>query len=204
MDTTRYVFGVLIVTFLPPGLLWWFLVHPFVEFWRKRGPTVTITIMGVVGVGGAVGLMFIRDRLLLTDYGTHSGLIALAAVLATVSVWIALQRRRHLTARILVGIPELEEGGAGGELLCEGIYARIRHPRYVEIVFGTFAYAAFSNYLGAYLVAALTVPVIHLIVLLEERELVDRFGAEYEEYRARVPRYIPRRRSRASGMPEPR
>jgi protein-S-isoprenylcysteine O-methyltransferase Ste14 len=30
-------------------------------------------------------------------------------------------------------------------------------------------------------------------VLLEERELRDRFGAEYEEYCRRVPRYIPKR-----------
>jgi protein-S-isoprenylcysteine O-methyltransferase Ste14 len=29
------------------------------------------------------------------------------------------------------------------------------------------------------------------VVLLEERELRDRFGAEYDEYCGRVPRYIP-------------
>jgi protein-S-isoprenylcysteine O-methyltransferase Ste14 len=59
-------------------------------------------------------------------------------------------------------------------------------------VLGVFAYAAFSNYLGAYLVAAGTVPLLHLIVLLEERELRDRFGEEYEAYLTHVPRYIPR------------
>lgn len=77
-------------------------------------------------------------------------------------------------------------------MLSEGIYGRIRHPRYVEVVIGTWAYAVFANHLGAYVVAALTIPSIHLIVLLEERELVERFGARYEEYRSRVPRYVPR------------
>jgi protein-S-isoprenylcysteine O-methyltransferase Ste14 len=35
------------------------------------------------------------------------------------------------------------------------------------------------------------------VVLLEERELRDRFGAEYDEYCRRVPRYIPGRPSAA-------
>ena len=32
-----------------------------------------------------------------------------------------------------------------------------------------------------------------LIVRLEERELVERFGDEYETYRERVPMFVPRR-----------
>jgi protein-S-isoprenylcysteine O-methyltransferase Ste14 len=36
------------------------------------------------------------------------------------------------------------------------------------------------------------IPSVLVIVRLEERELHDRFGAEYDAYRARVPRFIPR------------
>jgi protein-S-isoprenylcysteine O-methyltransferase Ste14 len=193
METARYVFGVLLVIGLPPGMLWWFLVHPFVGFWRRVGAVETIIIMAAVGILGAVGLLAIRDTLLLADYGTQPVLVALAAALATTSVWIAVKRRKHLTTSILVGMPELEEGGHGGRLLSEGIYSRVRHPRYVEIVLGCLAYALFANYLGAYIVAVLCIPVVHLIVLLEERELIDRFGDEYVVYAERVPRYIPRR-----------
>jgi protein-S-isoprenylcysteine O-methyltransferase Ste14 len=32
---------------------------------------------------------------------------------------------------------------------------------------------------------------MHIIVLLEEKELKERFGRGYEEYCRRVPRYIP-------------
>jgi protein-S-isoprenylcysteine O-methyltransferase Ste14 len=37
-----------------------------------------------------------------------------------------------------------------------------------------------------------------VLVLLEERELRDRFGAEYEEYCRQVPRWIPGRSRRAA------
>jgi protein-S-isoprenylcysteine O-methyltransferase Ste14 len=157
METARYVFGVLLVIGLPPGMLWWFLVHPFVGFWRRVGAVETIIIMAAVGILGAVGLLAIRDTLLLADYGTQPVLVALAAALATTSVWIAVKRRKHLTTSILVGMPELEEGGHGGRLLSEGIYSRVRHPRYVEIVLGCLAYALFANYLGAYIVAVLCI-----------------------------------------------
>jgi len=192
MDKTRYIVGVLVVTCLPPGLLWWFLVHPFVDFWRQRGPPVTLAVMGIVGVGGVAALAVIRDTLLIRDLGMSYPLTFLALCLLAASVVIAMRRSRHLTVRILVGFPELEPKGTPGQLLTDGIYVRIRHPRYVEIALGTMAYALFSNWLGALIVAGLSLPVIHLIVLLEERELMERFGEAYEEYRARVPRYVPR------------
>lgn len=196
METARYVFGVLLIVSLPPALAWWFIVHPLVAFWRRVGARLTLVLVTVASVAGVVGLFTIRDDLLMTDLGTHPPLVIAAGLLLVATAWIAVLRKRHLTFRILVGLPELEGRGDPGALLDEGIYARIRHPRYVEVALGTLAYAVFANYLGAYVIAALTLPMLHLIVLLEERELVERFGARYEEYRARVPRYVPALRRR--------
>jgi protein-S-isoprenylcysteine O-methyltransferase Ste14 len=191
MDTTRYIVGILVVTFMPPGLLWWFLIHPFVAFWRRVGAGVTLAVMGTVGVGGVLSLLHFRHTLVGADLGTHPIGWVVAAVLFAVQVYIATRRKRHLTTRILVGIPELQEGEGPGVLLTEGIYGRIRHPRYVEIAAGTLAMAVFSGYSGALAVAAATIPILHLIVLLEERELIERFGPEYLAYQSRVPRYLP-------------
>ena len=66
-------------------------------------------------------------------------------------------------------------------------------PRYVEMILGAFAFAAFANYVGGYIVAVLFVAGIHAVVLIEEKELAKRFGEEYKAYKASVPRYLPAR-----------
>jgi protein-S-isoprenylcysteine O-methyltransferase Ste14 len=156
-----------------------------------------------------------RDSLLGRDFGTHYVLLVPCILSLACGITIARRRKKHLRFGILSGVPELSEGD-GGRLLTEGIYASIRHPRYVETVFIVIAYALFANYLrhpryvetvfiviayalfanylGAYVVVALSFPAIYLIVLLEERELVERFGREYEDYCRRVPRFVPRLR----------
>jgi protein-S-isoprenylcysteine O-methyltransferase Ste14 len=48
------------------------------------------------------------------------------------------------------------------------------------------------NYLAIYIVFIAYIPVIYLVVLLEEQELRKRFGAAYEKYCREVPRFIPR------------
>lgn len=202
MDTARYVFGCVVVIGLPPGLAWWFVIHPFVDVWRRVGARITITVGMILLVLSMVPLYWARDTLLMADLGTSWVMVVVGAVCLVVSVAIALKRKKYLTMGILTGVPELEEGGKGGSLLTEGPYAMSRNPRYLEAIIGVFGYAAFSNYVGAYLVAALTVPIVHLIVILEEAELRDRFGDEYATYCARVPRYLPKRGGAARGWKE--
>ena len=57
---------------------------------------------------------------------------------------------------------------------------------------GTLAWALFVNYVGVYVLAILTLPGLYLVAVLEERELLERFGDEYARYRERVPRFVPR------------
>lgn len=193
METVRYFVGVLLVAFLPPALLWWFVVHPFVEFWRRVGVRTTLTLMTTLALAGAGGLYMVRDLLLGADLGTSWPPFAIGILLMVVAGVMGYKRKRQLPFRILSGVPELEsEPELQGSLLTEGPYAYIRHPRYVEVTLGVFGYAFVANHVGAYVLALAMLPVLHGIVLLEERELLTRFGREYEEYRTRVPRYVPR------------
>lgn len=86
---------------------------------------------------------------------------------------------------------------AASTLVRTGVYARTRNPMYLAMTL---------SYIGAALTAnratALSA-VIPLVVVIdggyiarEERHLAATFGAAYDEYRARVPRWVPLRTRR--------
>jgi protein-S-isoprenylcysteine O-methyltransferase Ste14 len=90
--------------------------------------------------------------------------------------------------RRLAGHAEL---AGSRELIARGLYARVRHPRYLGMMSGVF---------GACLIIALpplwTASVLWLILALlsiraEERELRARLGPAYAAYAERVPALLP-------------
>ena len=195
MNTVRYYIALLVLIALPPGVLLWFFIHPFARFWRKLGPVWTYVILSVPTAALMATVFLLRRPILTVEYGTQTPLAGLAVVLAVTGFVIQRKRRKHLTNTILTGIPELSRDGDPGKLLTEGIYGTIRHPRYVELMLFVLAYACFANYLAVYVATLLTVPTLYLLVVLEERELLERFGEDYREYCEAVPRFFPGRRT---------
>ncbi len=81
------------------------------------------------------------------------------------------------------------------KLVRVGLYRHVRNPMYVGVVLALVGEAIFfeSEVLGFY--AAIVALSFHLfVVLFEEPSLRALFGADYEKYRASVPRWIPRLR----------
>jgi protein-S-isoprenylcysteine O-methyltransferase Ste14 len=192
MNTTRYVVALFAVVVCPAALMFWPLIHPFVGRWRRIGTawTYTITLLMITGIGAFTYAW--RGMLLSVEYGWSERRAAVAILLLAIGLTIQAVCRRSLSARILIGLPELVADRRGDRLLQEGIYAKIRHPRYVGAAFGIVAVALFANYLATYVLAVAFFPLIYLVTVLEERELVDRFGEAYRAYQRRVPRFIPR------------
>jgi len=91
-----------------------------------------------------------------------------------------------------LGVPELAPDQHGIPLITGGIYSRIRHPRYVQFFLAVTGYALFCNYLALYLFLPVLAATMYWLVRIEERELHDRYGAEYDAYCSRVPRFIPK------------
>jgi protein-S-isoprenylcysteine O-methyltransferase Ste14 len=119
-------------------------------------------------------------------------MIALGVLLLAVSSWYGMAIWRHFPTRTILGLPELSPEKYGTRLVTSGPFAVIRNPRYVQFYLGIQGLACIANYLASYLAVALWLPGIYVIVLLEEKELRQRFGQEYEEYCRRVPRFIPK------------
>lgn len=200
-DSIRYGLTVLMVITAPPAFAWWLIIHPLAPRLRRLGARPTLLAMAVLYFLMAVGLFSVRNVLVGRDLGWDPGLFAVGVVLYAISLRVELRTRRHLKFRTLAGVPEL--AGESDLLLQEGIYADIRHPRYLAVLVGLMSYALMVNYTGLYFVALAALPAIALIVALEERELTDRFGDAYVEYKRRVPAFLPRNLHFLREPPEP-
>ena len=192
METAAYWLALVTLIAVPPFGLFWFFVHPFTGFWRSLGPAKAYPALFAVVVAIMVIIYQFRAPLLRIHFAVTWPLTALAITLFAASMFIGVLCVPRLGHAGLLGLPQLAGRQYPGKLVTDGIYGHIRHPRYVQVGFGLAAAALFTNYLAVYVIAAAYIPTIYLVALLEERELKERFGEEYEEYSRRVPRFLPR------------
>ena len=206
IERIRYFLGVSIVIAVPLGTLYWLAIHLWARWWRRWGRVRTyFTVVPALAALGVV-LFHLRWLLLGADLGTNWILIGIALVLCWPMIWLELHYWKQLDISILVGVPELSQQGKG-RLLRDGTYGMIRHPRYLSAGIGFLAEVLIVNHLGLYVLILGAVPLVYLVLWLEERELVDRFGDDYRDYQRDVPRFIPRLRPRLrrgrGGQPRP-
>jgi protein-S-isoprenylcysteine O-methyltransferase Ste14 len=195
VDTIRYFIALLLVVSLPTLFLYWLLIHPLVKFWRAQGVGVTYTVIFTFIAIGMVGLFSIRHELLVTDFGTSYPVVITGILCLVLAGAMRFALQKHLTVKILLGLPEIASDRYPRVLVTDGIYARLRHPRYVQLLIALVGYALIANHLASYIVVALWLPAIQVIVALEEKELLEHFGERYADYCRRVPRFIPKIRS---------
>ena len=119
IDRLRYYLAILNLIVIPSGVLFWFLIHPWARSWRRLGPIRTYLIVVPVSVAFGALLFRFRGPLLGADLGTHWSLVAVALLLYGVMTWLEFQYRKHLSYRIMVGIPELSPTGHKQERLLQ-------------------------------------------------------------------------------------
>jgi protein-S-isoprenylcysteine O-methyltransferase Ste14 len=198
---TRLI-AIVVLAFEMPVPIYWLILHKPVLFWRKH--VRAAFPVAVLAAWGIVGVLLYRFRLELFRRDGVSWLTVLGLVLIGVDVFTFTKSEAVLGGRRIVGHSEL---AGSRELIARGLYTRVRHPRYLGMMFGV---------LGACLIIALrplwAASVLWLFLALltiraEERELHARLGPAYAAYAEHVPALLPfrrvrRRNGQASGRGE--
>lgn len=175
-----------------PIPLFWLVVHPTVSFWRRHPRACYYGVGLGVWLLVAGGLVGVRAWWLEERFTRHPLAVLVGAVLIVTDLWLMAQLKRQIGWRVLVGLPELMAPHQPGQVVAGGIYDRVRHPRYLGMML---SWAGAVLLTGATRLAVLVAGFIGLALLvteLEERELVERLGEAYADYRRRVPRLLPR------------
>ncbi|HWG59273.1 MAG TPA: isoprenylcysteine carboxylmethyltransferase family protein [Candidatus Acidoferrales bacterium] len=186
MIVLRILAGIVFFMQLPVPL-YWFVLHPGMRYWRGHRKAGYIVALACSWLPVTVCLIVFRSALF-SGARPSAPSIILGLGMIAFEAWVFTRVRRDLGDARLVGHTELL---GGGEIANRGVYARIRHPRYL---------ASFLALVGACLLAATclmwTIAAIWTVltfaaILMEEREMRARFGASYEVYARRVPRFLP-------------
>ena len=144
-DTARYVVALLTLATVIPGLSFWVPAHALVGCWRRLGLGASYTILGAYTLGLGLVILFFRETLLAVEFGTQPRLFVPALACLAAAGLVEAGCRRHLTFRTMIGVPELSGTPSAQPLLNQGVYARMRHPRYVAVLLGVCAAGFFSN-----------------------------------------------------------
>jgi protein-S-isoprenylcysteine O-methyltransferase Ste14 len=180
--------------------LFWIPVHSLPSFFRRLGFTTYILPL-ITWLPVAVFMFKSREfmlsfRFLLPEVLQVTG-IFLFIVGACLQIWtIAL-----LTLPGIIGMPEVTRT-VPGSLVATGPFSVMRHPTYLShtlMFLGLFLWTGLTALAVVTIVDALVVS--YLIIPLEERELLARFGKEYEVYCQKVTaRFVPILRSRCGTL----
>jgi protein-S-isoprenylcysteine O-methyltransferase Ste14 len=180
--------AVVVLAFEIPVPIYWLILHSRVSFWRRHmRAAFPVAVFLAWGVFDSL-LYFFRRDLLRPERAPW--FVAIGMAMIAFDVFALSTSEAVFGGRRLVGHSEL---AGSGELIAHGLYARVRHPRYLGMMTGVF---------GACLVVASpwlwAVSILWLLLALasihaEESELRARLGSAYAAYAERVPALLPLR-----------
>ncbi len=171
--------------------LFWLVVHPFIERWRKRGRRAYALILPVWGFFIAITFLVLwpfRFEHLYTNWFAW----APAAILFLLGFTIYSAAFKSFDRVQVSGLAELEPGRHRQELVTTGIRSRVRHPIYLGHLCEVLGWCLGTGLIALYALAAFAIVTGFVMVRIEDRELEARFGESYRRYRERVPAVIPR------------
>ena len=172
-----------------PIPIYWLILHPFNSFWRNRVRAAFLFAGLSAWTCGGVLLWYFRRELLSAQRPSWFAIAAGLALIA-IEIYLFVRVERELGGRRLVGHAELT---GTGEMFSGGLYAYVRHPRYAGMIAAVAGACLLAETRFAWITGAAWLALVMVSISMEEREMRNRFGAAYEDYCRRVPRFLPLR-----------
>jgi protein-S-isoprenylcysteine O-methyltransferase Ste14 len=182
--------GLIYCLYLFPIPFFWLLIHPAIRFWRRFGNWSFWIAVPVWLVIGTV-IILMRGRLFEERIPRSAVTWVLGGGLLVLANWLGVRIVRDFGLRRLVGVREMNPDRESGGLVSSGIYGHLRHPRYLEYLLELLGWALLTGAVGIFLLAILSVLLYQITAPLEERELREQYGQQYEAYARAVPRFLP-------------
>lgn len=169
---------------------YWLLVHPRIDWWRRR--RARLALVGPLWLllwlaAGAITWPWRQVAL----YAVPGAWIPAAALIAA-GLFVYSRARQNFSTDQVLGRSELEPGKHEQRLNMQGIRARVRHPYYLGHLCELVGWTIGTGLVVLWLLLVFAVITGAFMIRSEERELASRFGDEYREYQRRVPAIFPR------------
>lgn len=165
---------------------YWLVVHPFADKWRARKGSIYKSL-GFTWLGFILLLGLITGRWrFITLYETWWSLLPGGALFA-LDIYFLREIGRDFGRDRLIGRHELNPSQTDNRVITTGMHGRMRHHIYLSHLIMVTALAVASGLAVVYGLLAFGVITGAIMIRTEEAELEERFGAEYREYKKRVP-----------------
>jgi protein-S-isoprenylcysteine O-methyltransferase Ste14 len=171
----------------------WLVIHPRAEKWRerKRQRRAVYNLLVPLWMGMWVALFaatFPWREIVLYDW--RYSWIAGAALIAA-GIFLYAKARHGFSPLQLSGHHELEPDRHQQRLVVSGIRQHVRHPIYLGHLLEMLGWSIGTGLLVCWALTAFAFVTGAIMIRLEERELIERFGDSYREYQRRVAAIIP-------------
>ena len=173
-----------------PAPFFWLIIHLGVHFWRRFGNRsfwIALPLWTIF----AAALLIERHWIFAHRVGRNAFTFVPGIALAVFGLWLGQRVHREFGLHRLAGVPEINPQSNAGGVVSHGLYASLRHPRYLAYMTTMLGLALLTGAAGIFALAFVTILMYLIVAPLEERELHEHYGAEYEQYARRVPRFLP-------------
>lgn len=171
--------------------LFWIPVHFASRFFRKLG-LFTYGMPLIVWLPLVYFIYKNRDFILQSKIEIPVVLTILGIILLIMGTVLHIWTAKILGIRGIIGVPEISDK-IKGRLVTEGPFLVVRHPTYLAHTLMFSGVFLITGVITIVIITLLDLLVINILVIpLEERELLIRFGEDYGLYKKKVPsRFFP-------------